>query len=85
MLHEFFNKDHFKVAARAILVLGSLMYETPDDKEQTQDYYLRKAQRNVAFLKYILSLTVPDILKKIFDLGLSVELLFSEHLTYTFS
>lgn len=39
----------------------------------------------MAFLKYILSLTVPNILKKIFDLGLSVELLFSEHFTYTFS
>jgi hypothetical protein len=33
MLHEFFNKDQFMVAARAILVLGSLMHETPDDKE----------------------------------------------------
>lgn len=43
MLHEFFNKDQFKVAARAILVLGSLMHETPKDKAQKIDYYLRKA------------------------------------------
>lgn len=28
---------------------------------------------------------MPDVLKKIFDLGLSVEMLFSEHMTYTFS
>ena len=39
----------------------------------------------MGFLKYILSLTVPDVLQKIFDLGLSVEILFSEHMTYTFS
>ena len=85
MLHEFFNKDHFKVAARAILVLGSLMHETPEDKQQAKDYFLRKIQREAAFLKYVLSLTVPDVLKKIFDLGLSVEILFCEHLSYTFS
>jgi hypothetical protein len=33
MLHEFFNKDHFQVCVRAILVLGSLMHETPEDQE----------------------------------------------------
>lgn len=85
MLHEFFNKDHFQVCMRAVLVLGSLMHETPEDKDQKVDYYLRKAQREIAFLKYILNLTVPKVLKKIFDLGLSVELLFSEHMVYTFS
>lgn len=43
MLHEFFNKDQFQVAARAILLLGTLMYESPSDKAESLDYHLRKS------------------------------------------
>lgn len=85
MLHEFFTKDHFKVAARAILVLGSLMHECPDDQDQALDYFLRKAQREAAFLKILLGEFQSKILKKIFDLGLTVEGLFGTHLVHSFS
>lgn len=41
MLHEFFHKGHFSRATKGILILISLMNETPIGKQTTMDYFLR--------------------------------------------
>lgn len=55
MQHEFFNKADFSKAIRAVLLLGSLMHEVPRDLTQKMDYFIRKAQREVSFLKLVMA------------------------------
>ena len=41
MVHEFFNKGHFYRCTNGILLLCSLMNETPFGKATGMDYFLR--------------------------------------------
>ena len=85
MLHEFFTRDHFLVAARAILVLCSLMYETPEGRTQGLDYFLRRTQREVSLLKSLMEMYLPALLRHVYNLGLSVEGLVAGHLVNCFA
>jgi hypothetical protein len=85
MIQEFSHKGHFHRATNAVLLLCSLMDETPQGKQTMMDYFLRVNQREVALLKIVLANSDPEVLVYIFDLGLSVELLFGKHIMSNFS
>lgn len=83
--HEFFSREDFTKTIKAILLVCSMLYELPNNKDQEIGYFLRKSQREISFLKIIMAQIIPNVLKKIFDLGLSVEALFSNALNFSFS
>jgi len=85
MVHEFSHKGHFNRATLGILLLASLMNETPAHKQTMMDYYLRVNQRELLLLKIVLANSDPEVLGYLFDLGLSVELVFGKHMMSNFS
>lgn len=85
MIHEFFHKGHFTRASNGILLLCSLICETPQGRETKMDYFLRVNQRELMLLKIILANADPELLTHLLDLGLSIEGLFAHHMISNFS